>query len=130
MAIRLSDIENDERTCTVVYKEEEMAVTYRPSAYTPAVEMEFRAALAANHSGDAFARLLDGLVVSWELLDEDGAEIEPSYEFMCSNLSNAFLVVVTNAITEDMNSEKDARKNSGAPAQRGARRGKSLSGIR
>lgn len=142
MAITLRDLLNERRTCEVVLRDDSgygdgdqpelvtaLEVTYRPSGYTPIVEDEFKGAIESDRSGNAFANLLDGLLIGWDLVDDDGDEIEPTLEFL-RTLPNGMLVKISNAIIEDMGSGKNTRKNSGAPSQRGARQGKSLSGTR
>jgi hypothetical protein len=122
MPIRLKDLERDVRTCTVEYEGENAEVTYRPSAYTPFVEDKLQAAIESNRPSSGVARLLSSVLVGWEVLGEDGEAISTDSETL-SALPSAFLFAVINAITEDMGTGREERKNSGGGSPRAASKG-------
>jgi hypothetical protein len=128
MPIKLSDLAKDLRTCTVEYEGETAEVTYKPSAYTPQVEDNLQTAMETGRPSNAIARLLDGVVTAWEVLDEEGTEIPPVFENM-KTMPSAFLTTVANTITRDMQSERDDRKNSGGGSPRKAKAGRARTGT-
>lgn len=116
MSITLADIERDERTCVVTQDEETAEVVYRPSAYTPAIEDALQTAIETNRPASGVARLLSGLLISWDVLGEDGAPLATTPESL-RDIPSAFLFKVINAITADMGAG-DGRKNSGGGSSR------------
>lgn len=125
MPINLAELQNDERTCEVTYEGQTAQVTYRPSAYTPALEDALQTALESGRPSSGIARLLEGVLLRWELLDENGEELPTTYEVM-RELPSAFLVKVINTVTADMQAGREDRKNSGD----GSRRKGSLASAR
>jgi hypothetical protein len=129
MPIKLIDLAKDVRTCTVAFEDEEAEVTYRPSAYTPEIEDQLQTAIEKNRPSGGVADLLSGVILNWEVLEEDGSEYEPTRENL-AKLPSAFLFTVINAITEDMQAEREDQKNSDAGSRRAGRRAKARSGTR
>ncbi len=115
--IRLSDLQRDERTCTVEFEGESAEVTYRPSAYTPEIEDQLQTAMESNRPSNGIARWLAGIVVHWEVMDENGEEIPPTFENM-RRMSSTFLTTVINTITDDIQVRREDRKNSAGGSQR------------
>jgi hypothetical protein len=120
MPISLSELQKDRKTVTVSVGEETAEVVYRPSAYTPEVEDEFRLALDGGRPSDALARWLASMVTAWELVDENGEQVPPTYEEM-RTLPSEFLSLVVTAISEAGRPDKEARKNSGGGSLRKGR---------
>jgi len=127
MPIQIADLMRDERTCTVSYQGESAQVTYRPGAYTPAVEDAFQTALETNRPSRGVAEMLAGVLVSWEVVDEAGQELAVEVEFLIK-VSSSFLFAVIGAITADLNAEKEDRKNSAGGSRRAASKGRARRG--
>ena len=127
MPIQIADLMRDERTCTVEYQGESAKVTYRPGAYTPIVEDAFQTAIETNRPSRGVAEMLAGLLVGWEVLDDDGNEIPVTVKFLVA-VSSSFLFAVINAITSDMNAAKEDRKNSAGGSRRAASKGSARRG--
>lgn len=117
MAIKLKDLSRDSRTVTVAWDGEEANVTYKPSGYTPATEQELNQDMIANLPNVAVAKMLSGLLVSWDVLDDDGAQIPTDYETL-SHIQTDFLQAVLSAVTTDQAANREERKNSGGGSLR------------
>ncbi len=109
MPIRVADMARNERTMEVEFLDETARVTYRPLAYTP--ELEAALDEAGARASGRIIKFLEAVLISWEVLDEDGQELPPTKEVM-EKLPLDFLSAVSNAITKDKLAE-GARKNSG-----------------
>ena len=112
MPIRLSNLVKDIRTCQVVFGEEQANLTYRPSAYTPLLEDELQETMQENRPGNALAEMLANVLLSWEVLDDDGEEIRPTAEHL-AKFPVGFLAEVVKTISEDLGAGEETRKNSG-----------------
>lgn len=112
MSIRICDLEKDERTCQVTFEGESAEVRYRPSAYTPAVEDALQSAIETNRPSGGVAKLLAGILIEWEVLDDEGKCLPTDAETLAL-LPSRFLFAVINVITADMGAEKEDRKNLG-----------------
>lgn len=84
-------------------------ISYRQSAYTPAVESAMVEAANAQMPAEAAAKILSAVLVDWDLLDEKGEKIAPTYENMLA-LPASFLSAVVSAVMEDISAKAD-RKN-------------------
>lgn len=127
MPIKISHLKNDEREVTVTYGGEEAVVVYRPSGYTPVTENAMQDAMGDRRPGAGLARLLSGILVSWDVLDEDGDQMDTTYETI-SKLPVPFISAVVSQVSDDMNSDREEIKNSGG-GSRGKRRGRALTGT-
>jgi hypothetical protein len=110
MAIRLADLTANERSCVVTFDGETAEVHYRPSAYTPRLEGDFARVLQNGTPGNAIASLLAGVLLSWDVLGADGQALDVTVETMVE-MPTRFLSTVMEQITEDMSTEREARKN-------------------
>lgn len=128
MPIRLSDLQKDERTCTVEYGGETCEVTYRPSGYTPLVESQLQDEAEAGKPGLALAGLLSKILIGWEVMD--GEKKVPTTYNSLVNLPEAFLVAVVNKITDDVQVGREDRKNSGGGSLRRANKENARGGTR
>jgi hypothetical protein len=108
----LTHLLQDVRTCTVEYDDESAQVTYRPSAYTPEAEDTYQREIDARRPSGGCADVLSVMLLSWEVLDEDGVEIPIELELL-RGMPSAFLFAVMAAIVRDLNTEREDRKNSG-----------------
>jgi len=82
MGLKLSDVRREERTATIDFGYGELTVTYRPNVYTPAMVSEMAAVdtdsdnAAIRSQNQSFIRQMTELLVSWDLIDDDG-EVVP-----------------------------------------------------
>ena len=129
MAITLTELTSDTAVCEVSWGEDNAEVVYRPSAYTPRMELEFHESLKANQPGQAIAGMLAGLLVSWEIVDDAGEELAPTFEAL-SNMPVKFLIRVFETISQHIGPDASAEKNSGAASRRVERSAKSRTGSR
>lgn len=129
MSITLSDLARDTRKIEIEWDGETMGLTYRPGEYTPEMESAFVESLNSNLPGNAFARILSKLIVSWEMLDDGGQEVPHDYETL-AQIYTVFLTHVFNAITEDQTSAREDRKNSGGGSPKRAKSVTARSGTR
>lgn len=127
--IKIGDLIADERTITVEYQGETAKVIYRPSAYTPIVEERAQDEIDNNRPGSGLANLLEGMLIRWEVVGEDGEELPPTVEVM-REMPVSFLTAMVNAVVEDMNVSREEIKNSGGGSLAGASKGKSRRGTR
>jgi len=101
MAIKLSQIGTKTRTVTAAYDGDEVTLTYRPGAFTPRIEARLSEAQEQGRVSQEVAAVLADVLVSWEVLDDEGNALEPMAELLM-DFPVDFLIAVTNAISEDM----------------------------
>lgn len=109
--ITLSDLVQDRREITVSLKNGmELSITYRPGAYTAAVEDEVLKALNQNRVLNALVTRLSSILVEWDLVDEKGKVLPiPS---TLKQLPGEVLVAIMEAIIKDNGAtDKETRKN-------------------
>lgn len=94
MGITVAAMNADTKSVEVTFGGETAAVVVRPSALTP--ELESNVAELAGSAG--FVELIAELVVSWEVIGENGAPLEPTVENL-RKLPALFLVEVVRQIT-------------------------------
>lgn len=123
MPIKLHELTENEATCQAEFMGETASVTYRPAAYTPELEEEIRECTNEDLPSNSLAVLLSEVLISWEVLDENGDKIPPEYENL-RKMPTRFLAAVVRAINEDQNPEEEDRKNSGGRSQRRAKSAK------
>jgi len=128
MPIRITDLYQDLKETTVEYAGQSMQVGFRPSGYTPAVESAFHAAMDREMPSNAVADLLDGLLVSWELLDENEEVIPITHETLVK-LGSMFLFAMAEAITREMQEDKESQKKSPGTLPLASKRGSFQSGT-
>lgn len=81
--------------------EDTLRVTYRPYAYTVALDEVYREALSAERGGAALAELLAALLVSWDLVNDKGKELATTPDVI-KTLPLKLLAPVIEAIGEDL----------------------------
>jgi hypothetical protein len=94
MGITVAAMHADTKSVEVTFGGETAVVIVRPSKLTP--ELESNVSELAGSAG--FVELLAGLLVSWEVIGEDGAPIEPTAENL-RKLPALFLVEVVKQVT-------------------------------
>lgn len=120
MPIRLSDLSRDERTVVLDWDGEQAELVYKPSGYTPAVEQELNADMTANLPNVAIAKMLSGLLKSWDVLDENEKPISTDFETL-RKFPTEFLQAALAAVTGDQAASREERKNSGGGSPRKAK---------
>jgi len=103
MAITLKQLKRiEKRTVIMQYDGEEIKVTYNARVITPAF-------LAGMRDGD-YAGTIGALVISWDVLDESGQELDKTAETV-NALETDFLQTLINACVDDIRAFNDERKN-------------------
>jgi hypothetical protein len=97
--IRLGDLEKKEREITVMFQGEELNVTYRPNAVTPA----FIDSLKGLPPRESNVKQLIGIVKRWDLVDEDKNMLALDEESV-RLVPMLFLEAVLEGITDDLRS--------------------------
>lgn len=120
MPISLSELMQDKRSCEVKIGDETAQVVYRPSAYTPIVEDALQTAIEGRRPGTGMAEYLAAIIISWEVIGDDGEEVPITKESL-SSLPSRFLSEVSAAITDDVRAGGEERKNSGAGSRKRAK---------
>lgn len=110
--MRFSDLVQDERSFEMSVLNEPVEIVYRPSAYTPVVEDQVQTLMDSRRPGNGLAKMLSNVLIRWDILDDDGNEIEPTFDNL-RQLPVPFLTDVVNAIGNDTRVDKETRKNSG-----------------
>lgn len=129
MPVRLSDLVSDTRDLAIKIAGETLNVTYRPSAYTPELEDATQGNFERNRSSGAAAAMLAGLLVEWDLVDDDGEVIEIEVESLRTVPAEVLFAILAEII-DDLQIGKETVKNSGARSSRRVRRASSLGGTR
>jgi hypothetical protein len=129
MPITLMDLHRNTRTAALEYDGETVEVEYRPSEYTPEVEDAMQQARRSGRPAMSRVEVLDKMLISWDVLDEESKPLVPTRELLLS-LPTAFLSAVLSAITEDQRVEREDRKNSGGGSGRRANSGNARNGTR
>jgi hypothetical protein len=125
MPISLHDIlTRDTHTITVEWEGETAEIVYRPSRYTPELEDTHFQAIREGVPSVGLARMLAGVLVSWEIVDDNGEPLPTDFETL-SRLSTDFLDAVRDAIRADFRVGREDRKNSAAGSPRVEKPGKS-----
>ncbi|GEM_PF-2187252 len=115
MSISFRDLLLDERTIEVELKQpgyegEVVRITYRPSAYTPTHEVKVAELERNRQPISALAESLCGILVSWDVLDDKGKQLEVNRETIY-NMPFWFLASISEAISEDLKVSREERKN-------------------
>lgn len=122
MPIRIYQINEETRTCQVIYGDEVGHIEYKLAAYTPELEDRVQTDIESNRPSGAMAEALAGLLVSWDVLGDDGDPL-PIDRPTLRSLPARFLTAIFEAIKADQEPEVDDRKNSGATLPRRANKG-------
>src|SRR5438874_8922809 len=103
MPIRLAELTKETRTLVKTFDgtDDTLSVTYRPSAWTPALMAEHLAAVREGNTPEALVLDLAALLVSWDLLDDKGKPLPTTAEAL-REVSLEVLNVVLGAINADM----------------------------
>ena len=129
MPVTLDALKADSRTLVVDVLDEKLNISYRPSSYTPVTERKFKEAMRADMPANALIISLADLIDEWDLLDEKGQVIPPERKNL-EALPSWFIVLVSNAIMDDMNATREDRKNSDGGSRRVGSLASSRSGRR
>jgi len=100
MAIRLSDLTKETRKISVnIGASEPLEIEYRARAYT--AELEDNLTGAQEHPAATLAQILQRLVVSWNLVDDNDRPY-PLDETHLGKLPVQVMIAIFQAIAEDM----------------------------
>ncbi len=93
MPISLSDLQNNTRVLTLEYDGESVTIVYRPGVITPANSDDF--------NRQAVVEQLEGLLVSWDIVDDKGKPLPVTKELL-DTLPARFLAHLSGAIVGDL----------------------------
>jgi len=125
--IRLSDIANRKRTITFSFEvndhAEDVSITYSPAFYTVEREEELRRRLEdykarpdSLYGAEDRARRLADILVSWDVVGDDGKPYPTTFVALRSVDSNGFLLAVEKAIQDDLYPNSNGASASNSPA--------------
>lgn len=103
MAIKISDVKSGTQTVKVEWDGEQASVEYSPTAFTPGMIHD----LASEEDVIQVVELLDALLVSWDVLDDDGAALPTDKETLMG-MPFTFLVRVMETVRKDMQPSGEA----------------------
>ena len=109
MPLTLAHLKKNTRTLTLTYAGEEVNVTYRPGAMTPALSLE----MADPATNLPVVTVLEQTLVSWDVLDDDLTPLPVTHDTLIE-LPSDFLSVVFSALMEDFSVGKPSGATSGA----------------
>ena len=106
MPVKLVDLKRDQRTIEIqIYlgdeEEETLTVTYRPSEYSSKAEAELNESLAGDLKSRMGTEFVRRLVLSWDLIGEDG-EPYPITDEGLAELPSTFIGDVVGGVAKDM----------------------------
>lgn len=101
MPIRLSALTADRRHITIPFGDDTMALSYRPSAVNAVQEARELEERAAGRHLMAQARSLAEIIISWDVLDDDGQALPVSAEVV-AQLGLDVVSKITRAILGDL----------------------------
>lgn len=102
--MKLAQLLSKERTLEIDIEGDTLTVTYCPSDLTPELEDKMQTSFETNRAGGALAKYLSGLLISWDLEDENG--VIPLDTEALNTLPIEFLNKVAESIIEDSNPKK------------------------
>ena len=130
MSIKLSQIKDRERTVSdFMFAGETIEFTYRVGAYTSLLETTLDKTLKEGLPGNSTSLLLADMIITWDVLNDDGTEYEPTLENIQA-LSIDFQDAVLSRIGEENRVSREEIKNSGAGSGRVAKSGHARRGTR
>lgn len=97
MPIKLQEMLQRTRVFEMTFQGENLKVEYRINVVTPA----FLAQVDKLSTRESLIMQIETVVERWELLDENGKELQPTRELL-EKLPTDFLAEVLNAIVADM----------------------------
>lgn len=100
MPITLAEIAVDRRELSIPIGNGVLNIAYNLAGLTPQVEAQFRRAAREDRNGEALVTFLQPLLLSWDLLGEDGQPL-PITEETLQTLPLAFLAQLVEAIGAD-----------------------------
>jgi len=101
MPIKIGDLSKDVRDISFVFADETINLSYKVGKYTGDAELRLSEAQTDKQPVNGLVNLLDGMLVSWDVLEDDGEPMMVTLENL-RRLPVTFLADMTNAITEDM----------------------------
>jgi hypothetical protein len=114
---KLTDLVADRATVSVPFEGAALRVTYRPGAITPKVQASVFKAQRDQDLEAGLCRPLSGLLVRWDLTDDDGEPMATTPEAL-AELPAQLLLRVLEAITDDIapnRTSAEASSNGSSP---------------
>ncbi len=99
--MRIGNLVRDRKTVTVQVGDGTVQVTFRPSGITPEIEDRLRDMIAEQRVGASFVALLSGILVEWDLQDDEGRPYPMDAESL-RRLPTVFLYAVAQAVSAEM----------------------------
>lgn len=113
MPVSIGKLQRNTAQVAIDIDGETLNVVYRPSGLTPAAEDQMHEQVQAQRGGASLVTVLAPMLVSWDLLDEDGTSL-PTDEATLRQLPTEFLSRVVEAITENMRPNPTSGERSAA----------------
>lgn len=104
MGVRLTNMLGVVRETTLKYDGEAVPFAYRPNVVTLALLDDIETK-AEDDDLDGIARMLEPVLVWWDVLDENDQRIQPTYDAM-RGFPIRFLTSIVDRIQEDSNPER------------------------
>ena len=101
MPIKIGDLSKEVREISFVFADETVNLSYKVGKYTGEAELRLSEAQTDKQPVNGLVNLLDGMLVSWDVLEDDGKPMPVTVENL-RRLPVNFLAEVANTITEDM----------------------------
>ena len=99
--MKIGNLVRDRKTVTVAVGNGTVQVTFRPGGITPETEDRLREMIAEQRVGASFVALLSGIIVEWDLQDDDGKPYPTDAESL-RRLPTMFLYSVAQAVSAEM----------------------------
>ncbi len=113
MGIRISHLSKDRRSIVIPVGDEALNIVYRPGGLTPETEDRLHELTEEQRGGAALVAFLRDLIVSWDLLDDQGKPL-PVDETTLRLLPTGFLSMMVQTIVDDMRPNLMSAGTSGA----------------
>ena len=108
MSIKMAALSGRTETTTFTFQDEPVTISYRPNYMTPERQSVMATATEAQAATDGFVDLVVGMIVSWDVLDEQDQPIAVTPEFV-QQLPYSFLAAAVMAAGEAMQPGEAAR---------------------
>jgi len=109
MPLTLAHLKRNTRTLVLEYAGEQVNVTYKPGAMTPALSLE----MADPATNLPVVTVLEQTLVSWDVVDDDMLPLPVTHDTLIM-LPSDFLGAVFGALMEDVSVGKPSGATSGA----------------
>ena len=101
MSIKMAALSGRTEATSFTFQDQDVKITYRPNYMTPERQSIMAAATEAQAATQGFVDLVVGMIVSWDVLDEQDEPVAVTAEFV-RQLPYSFLAAVVMAAGEAM----------------------------